>query len=133
MSKSAIYTANTTTTTVTPTNIIPLGTTVRRYGCNIIQEGNAITVTGKGYYFISGTITLEPTAVGDVSVSALVDGVNIVGATGSGAIATVGDSVTIPITAIVRNTCDCVKSAITFVLNEGTANVTNIAVNVIKL
>ena len=33
--KSAIYTANTTAATLAVGDVIPLGTTIRRYGCNL--------------------------------------------------------------------------------------------------
>ena len=43
MSKSAIYTTNTTGATVPVDGIIPVGNTTRRYGCNIKQDGHACT------------------------------------------------------------------------------------------
>lgn len=82
MSKSAIYTTNTTGATVPVDGIIPVGNTTRRYGCNIKQDGNAITLCGQGYYLVNVSGTLSPSAAGTVSITAQKDGVPIIGATG---------------------------------------------------
>ena len=58
MSKSAIYTANTSAQTVAVNDIIPVGTTSRRFGCNIRQDGNTITLLGQGYYHVTVSATL---------------------------------------------------------------------------
>ena len=133
MSKSAIYTVNSTPTSVTPSNIIPLGGTIRRYGCNVAQDGNTITISGKGYYLINVSSTVTPTAIGNVGVTMLKDGVSVTGATATGSVSTVGDSTTLPIVAIVRNNCDCGSSVISFVLNTIASSVDNFAVSVVKL
>ena len=59
MSKSAIYTANTSAQTVAVNDIIPVGTTSRRFGCNIRQDGNAITLLGQGYYHVTVSASAE--------------------------------------------------------------------------
>lgn len=133
MSKSTIYTANTMATTVTPGNIIPLGATIRRFGCNIAQDGNTITLTGKGYYLINVSATVNPTAIGNVGITMLKDGVPVVGATVSGSVSTANNSAALPITAVVRNNCDCDTSIISFILNTTTSSIVNFAVNVEKL
>jgi hypothetical protein len=133
MSKSIIYTVNSTSTTVEATNIIPLGSTIRRFGGNVSQDGNSITITGKGYYHISVSATVTPEAVGNVGITTLKDGVPVTGGSAVGSVSTVGNSTTLPINAIVRNTCDCDSSVISFVLNTTTSNVDNFAVSVVKL
>lgn len=60
MSKSSIYTANTTPISVVVGGIIPLGNTVRRFGCNIIQDGNTIIIKGKGYFKVTTSFTVSP-------------------------------------------------------------------------
>lgn len=74
MSKSAIYTTNTTGATVPVDGIIPVGNTTRRYGCNIKQDGNAITLCGQGYYLVNVSGTLSPSAAGTVSITAQKEG-----------------------------------------------------------
>lgn len=133
MSKSAIYTVNLTPTTVSPAGVIPLGATIRRFGCNIMQDGNTITITGRGYYLISVSATVTPTTAGDVGVTILKDGVEVTGATATDSVSTVGDSASISLTAILRNGCDCGNSLITFVLNTTESSVENFAVTIVKL
>ena len=133
MSKSAIYTTNTTAPTIAVDGIIPVGTTTRRYGCNIRQDGNAITLCGQGYYLVNVSATVTPTAAGTVSVAARKDGVAIVGATGSETVAAVSNAANISITAIVRNACGCDSSILSFILGGVAAVVDNFAVTVYKL
>ena len=133
MSKSAIYTTNTTAPTIAVDGIIPVGTTTRRYGCNIRQDGNAITICGQGYYLVNVPATVTPTAAGTVSVTAQKDGVSIVGATGSETVAAVSNAANISITAIVRNACGCDSSILSFILGGVAAVVDNLAVTVEKL
>ena len=101
MSKSAIYTTNVSAPTVAVGDIVPFGTTTRRYGCNIRQDGNAITLCGQGYYLVNISATLAPTAAGTVSLTAQKDGVAIIGATASQTVAAAGIA-NLDITAIVR-------------------------------
>lgn len=133
MSKSAIYTTNTTAPTIAVDGIIPVGTTTRRYGCNIRQDGNAITICGQGYYLVNVSATVTPTAAGTVSVTAQKDGVAIVGATGSETVAAAATAVNIGLTAIIRNACGCDSSILSFILGGGAAVVDNFAVTVEKL
>ena len=133
MSKSAIYTTNTTAPTIAVDGIIPVGTTTRRYGCNIRQDGNAITLCGQGYYLVNVSATVTPTSAGTVSVTAQKDGVDIVGATGSETVAAVSNAANISITAIVRNACGCDSSILSFILGGVAAVVDNLAVTVEKL
>lgn len=70
MSKSAIYTTNVSNPTVAAGGIVPVGSTTRRYGCNIRQDGNAITLCGQGYYLVNVSATVAPTAAGTVSLTA---------------------------------------------------------------
>lgn len=133
MSKSAIYTAMTTPTSVAIGSTIPLGTTIRRFGCNIAQDGNAITVKGKGYFLVTASITAAPDAVGTVTVAMSKGGVPVSGATASSSVSTAANPTALPITAIVRNACDCDSSALSFTLDGTASTVQNVAVTVVKL
>lgn len=133
MSKSAIYTAMTTPTSVAIGSTVPLGTTIRRFGCNIAQDGNAITIKGKGYFLVTASITAAPDAVGTVTVSMSKDGVPGSGATASGSVSAAADPTALPITAIVRNACDCDSSILSFNLSGTASTVQNVAVTVVKL
>ena len=56
--KSAIYTAMQTPTEVAVNGVIPLGSLIRRYGCDISLNGNAVNIIGKGYYDVDVSVTV---------------------------------------------------------------------------
>ncbi len=132
MSKSAIYTTNTSEQTVSTGSIVPVGTTARRYGCSVKQDGNTITLCGQGYYLLNVSAVLSPTAAGTVTLMAQKDGVPIIGATASQSVAASGTA-TLSITAIVRNACGCESSILSLLSSGAAAVVNNMAVTVEKL
>ena len=132
MSKSAIYTTNVSNPTVPVGGIVPVGSTTRRYGCNIRQDGNAITLCGQGYYLVNVSATVAPTAAGTVSLTAQKDGVAIIGATAAQTVAANGVA-NLTITAIIRNACDCDGSLLSLALDGVASVVNNLAVTVEKL
>lgn len=136
MSKSAIYTANTATQSVTVGETLALGTVVRRFGCDLSQNGNSIATNGgnsAGYYEVNASITAAPTAAGTVTVTMLRNNVAVPGATASAAVSTANNPVALPITAIIRERCCGDDSTLTFVLTGTAANVSNVAVTVERL
>lgn len=135
MSKSALYAANTSNQTVQVDGIISPGTIIRRFGPNIGLVGNAIQIAGAGYYSFDTSITVAPTAEGEVTVTIYKDGVPVQGATATETAAAAGDSVNLSISAIVREFCSCCDglSNFTFVLTGTESTVTNIATAVEKL
>lgn len=132
MSKSAIYTTNVSNPTVAAGGIVPVGSTTRRYGCNIRQDGNAITLCGQGYYLVNISATVAPTAAGTVSLTAQKDGVAIIGATAAQTVAANGVA-NLNITTILRNACGCDGSLLSLVLDGVASVVNNLAVTVEKL
>lgn len=132
MSKSAIYTVNTSAPTVAVNGTIPLGNTVRRYGACIRQDGDAISICGKGYYLVTASVTASPTAAGNVTVTLLKDGVAVPGATGTATVAAAGTA-DITIACIVRNICDCGGSQLSLTLTGTASVINNAAVTVTKL
>nr|DAW47953.1 MAG TPA: hypothetical protein [Caudoviricetes sp.] len=131
MSKSAIYTVNSTANAVTVGDLIPLGSTSRRYGCNFRQDGNSITATGEGYYLVSISATVAPTAAGAVTITGQKDGVAIIGATATSTAAATATT-DLAFTTLVRNAC-CGSSILSFVLTGTAATVSNFAVSIVKL
>ena len=132
MSKSAIYTTNVSNPTVPAGGIVPVGSTTRRYGCNIRQDGNAITLCGQGYYLVNVSATVAPTAAGTVSLTAQKDGVAIIGATAAQTVAANGVA-NLTIAAIIRNACGCDGSLLSLALDGVASVVNNLAVTVEKL
>ena len=135
MSKSTIYTANTSAQNVAVNGTINLGNVIRRFGQCLQLSGNAIQIEGPGYYDIDASITLAPTAAGNVVVTAYKDGVIIPGATATTSTSTANNPVNLSISSLVRKFCPCAEGIenLTFVLTGTPASVTNIAVVVEKL
>ena len=135
MSKSAIYTVNESAQNVAVNGVINLGTIIRRFGPNLNLGGNAIMISGAGYYDIDASITAAPTAAGNVTITAYKDNVAIPGATATQSTTAANNPVNLSISALVREACACCDglSNITFVLTGTAASVTNISVVVEKI
>ena len=131
MSKSTIYTANAVPSTVAVGDLTPLGSTSRRYGCNLRQDGNGITATGAGYYLVTMSATVAPTAAGAVTITGQKDGVAIIGATATST-AAAGAATDLAFSTVARN-IGCDSSILSFVLTGAAATVSNFAVSVVKL
>lgn len=120
MSKSAIYTINTTSgTSLTSGATYTPDSVVRRFGGNCQMVNNGIVIDGAGYYSVDATVTVVATAAGTVTASLYQNGQPIAGATATVQAAAVGDIVTLPITALVRLNCNCSDTTLTVVM--GTA------------
>lgn len=120
--KSAIYTANTSATTITlttaqPSATLPLGTVIRRFGHNIQLSGNGILVGGEGYYDVDASITLTPTAAGNYTVSLFKDGVAVPGATQTVTAAALS-AITFNIPALIRLQCCDSSASLSLVLTS---------------
>lgn len=135
MSKSAIYTVNTSTQSVAVDGIINPGTVIRRFGPNLDLSGNALQISGAGYYDIDASFTLAPTAVGTVTITAFLNNVPIPGATVSGSTTIANNPINVSLSSLVRQSCPCCEgvSTLTFVLTGTEASITNSAIVVEKL
>lgn len=130
--KSALYTAMQTPTAVAVNGVIPLGNLIRRYGCDISINGNAVNITGTGYYDVDTSVTVAPTAAGTVTATLVRNGVPIPGATAS-ASASAGAPVVLAFPALVRQVCCASGSALTLVLSGAAATVSNVAFRVQRI
>lgn len=130
--KSALYTALQTPTAVAVDGVIPLGSLIRRYGCDISLNGSAVNLSGAGYYDVDASITVAPTAAGTVTATLVKDGVAIPGATASAA-AAAGAPTVLSFPALVRQACCASGSALTLVLSGAAATVTNVALRVQRI
>lgn len=133
MARCAIYTTNTSAQALTAGSIIPVGSTTRRFGKSIRQDGNTITLLGEGYYHVNASATLIPSAAGTVTVTGQKDGIAVVGATASATVAAVSTATNLNLDFIVRNICGCSSSILSFVLTGADATLSNLAVTVEKL
>lgn len=131
--KSLIYTAMQTPTAVAVNGVIPLGTIVRRYGCNCNLNGNGIAINGQGYYDVDVSVEAVPDAAGTVTVQLLKDGVAVPGATASATVAAVANTVTLAFPATVRLGCCSTGSVLTLLLTGAASTVNNVAARVEKI
>ena len=133
MSKSLIQTVNQSNQTVSADSIISLGSTQRRYGCNLKLSGNGIEVSGEGYFKVNCGVSVTPTSVGPVTVALYDNGVQIPGAIAYGSVSTDVDVITLPLVATLRRGCGCESvDNLTVVLVTGAGTVNNISVQVEK-
>lgn len=140
--KSAIYTAATSPITLTmtaqqPTATLPIGTTIRRFGCNVQLSGSGILIDGNGYYDVDTSVTITPAAAGNYTLALFRDGVAVPGATQTIAAAAAGP-VSFNIPALVR--LNCCGSSVTLTLQlsttaalPATVTVNNVGVVVEKI
>ena len=135
--KSALYAAMQTPSAVAVGGVIPLGSLIRRYGCDLSLNGNAVNITGgnqsAGYYDVDASLTVAPAAVGTVTVTLFKDGVAVPGATASATAAAANDALDLNITALVRQVCCAAGSALTLVLTGAAASVENVALRVQRI
>ena len=133
MSKSLIQLYNESTQAVTQNNVINLGSVLRRYGCNLKLSGGAVEIDGPGYYEANVIATVEPTAVGDVTVALFENNVQIPGAIASAYASLAESPVVLPIVTTIRKGCNCDgASQIVLKLIEGPGNVTNVSTKIVK-
>lgn len=130
--KSALYAAMQTPTAVAVDGVIPLGSLIRRYGCDVALNGNAVNITGAGYYDVDASVTVSPAAAGTVTITLYKDGVAVPGATASETAAANG-TVDLSIPALVRQVCCAAGSALTLVLTGVAATVNNVSLRVQRI
>lgn len=130
--KSALYAAMQTPSAVAVDGVIPLGSLIRRYGCDVALNGNAVNITGAGYYDVDASVTVTPAAAGTVTITLYKDGVAVPGATASETAAANG-TVDLSIPALVRQVCCAAGSALTLVLTGAAATVNNVALRVQRI
>lgn len=132
MGKSLIQVANQSTQTVANESIISLGSTQRRFGCNCRLSGNAIEITGEGYYTIDADVSVVPSEVGNVTVAVYNNGIQIPGAIAYSSVATAATPVSLSINTTIRQRCCDDADNLTLVLIEGEGDVTNVSMRVVK-
>ncbi len=132
---SAIYTVNNTPQDLLGNAQIPFGSIVRRYGCNLDLNGFGIVVQGEGYYKCDCSVTLEPTAIGEVSAQLYVNGMPYQGAIQTGYSAAAGNPVPLSFPAIIRipRYCCDTPMVLEIRLGEEGATATNMAFSIVKI
>lgn len=132
MGKSLIQVANQSSQNVAVNSIIGLGSTQRRYGCNLRLSGNGVEVTGEGYFKIDASVSIAPTAEGNVTVAVYNNGVQIPGAIAYSSVATANNNTNLSICSTIRKMCCDSADNLTLVLLEGAGVVNNVSMRVEK-
>lgn len=133
MSRSLIQVANQSVQAINENSIINLGSTQRRFGCNLRLSGNAIEVNGEGYYEVDASVSVAPTTAGAVTVALYNNGVQVPGAIAYDYASTAAEPVTVSIVSTIRHGCRCDSADnLTLVLLEGEGNVQNVSMRVAK-
>ncbi len=138
---SAIYTTNTSEQALLGGAQIPFGNIVRRFGRFVNVQGSDIVIgdcnccsnDGNGYYAIDCSVTLEPTAIGNVTAQLYVNGQPYEGALQTGYSAAAGNPVPLSFPAIVRLYGYTNLATLQIRLGDEGATVTNMACRVVKL
>ena len=130
--KSALYAVMQTPTAVAVDGVIPLGSLIRRYGCDVTLNGNAVNITGAGYYDVDASVSVALAAAGTVTATLFKDGVAVPGATAS-ASGAAGAPVVLAFPALVRQACCASGAALTLVLTGAAATVNNVAMRVQRI
>lgn len=111
-----------------PAATIQIGTTVRRFGCNLKLSGVGILADGEGYYDINASVTATATAAGNYTIKVLADGVEIPGALQT-VTAAAGSVIAFNIPTIFRLACCKSAATITLQISTDATLPTNITVN----
>ena len=135
---SALYMANTSEQDLAANAQIPFGSIGRRFGrfCNVqgsdVVIGDCCSKDGLGYYSVDCSVTLEPTAIGNVSAQLYVNGEPYPGAVQTGYSAVAGNPVPLSFTATVRLFGCCNLATLQVRLGDEAATVTNIGFRGVK-
>ena len=129
---SAICTVNSTQMAYPAESQIPFGTTIRRFGKYIQQDGNSILLTQRGYYNVIVTLNAEATEAGTVQANLLLNGTPLQGAFAVETAAAAGDTVSLTIPYLVR-LCTCDTTDILSVQLNDAATLVNMSTVVTKV
>lgn len=132
MCESLLYTALTTDTAVANGGIMPLGDTIIKRGCSVMQNGNTIKTFGKGVFFVSATATIAAASAAPITFSLQQDGVEVTGGQSTITVAGTSDETVLPINVPVQN-LTCCGSTLSFVVSGADVTVDNLAVTVFKV
>ena len=132
---SLLYTANIAgTPAMANDSVIPLGSIERRAGCAIDLNGDNIRLIGNGYYKVAATFSFIPSVAETVTIRLYKDGVEVPGAEAQ---VNTDAAATLPIVAIVRESCCDTVGQLSFRVSTSIATTTvqllNAAVTVVKL
>jgi hypothetical protein len=131
VSKSIIYTVNSSGATVPVNGTIPFGTIVRKYGCNLNSADGSIIARGEGYYEFHISLSVIPAAAGTITATLLADGVAVVGGKAT-ATAVASSPLNFGIDAVQRLQCCDSSTTFTLLISGVGAAISNVSTTVNK-
>ena len=139
MSRAALQASNTNVQSVVEGGAINVGSVNLRFGRDICTNNGSAVIKTCGYYDCHQTVTIQPTAAGEVAVKLQHNGVDIPGAIAYGYATAAAQNVTLSLDALLRVTCnngcpcDSIPDTLTTVLVAGPGDVTSVLTSVSKL
>lgn len=125
---SMIYTANTSNVVVNVVNDqfvqVPFGSVARRFGRNLTLDGGGIVACGSGYYKCTCSLTVVPTAEGEITAQLYQDGNPVPGAKMTQTAGAAGDYVGLSFPCAVRNV-GCESSSVLSVCVNAPCTIVN--------
>lgn len=118
-----------TTTALAAGANIPVGTIAHKSCSNLTASGNTWKISGAGYYKITASVTLEPTAA-DATLTMNDNGATIAQATETPSAA--GASVNLGLVGVAFNKCECMEDNITLTVSAA-GNVTQADIVIEKI
>lgn len=128
-----IETINTTTTTLTAGQTIPLGSVTARTNANVSISNDSLQINRAGYYNVSGQFVVTGTSAGNITIQLYANGTAINGAYSTVTVAE-GSTLTIDLDKIVKilPSCNANKVDLTF-KTLTTCTLANSIVNIQKV
>ncbi len=125
--KHIIETQLSVSTALTAGTLIPVGSVIHKQGCAMMANGSTIIIRGAGYYKITANVTVEPSAVAEMTITLNENGTPIAISSATPAVAS--DAVNITLIGMVFNACGCANDAITIEIGSaGTVTNANVIV-----
>lgn len=129
---SMIYTSYSGTALLSVNDPIPLGATIHRYGSAVRMDDGAIRLRGAGYYRITVSATVAPTAAGEAGIMIMQNGVPVPGGMANVVTTAAAQEADVNAFAVVRVPC-CELDTISIVLTGSGSTVTNVTSIVEKM
>lgn len=114
--RSAIYAVNSVSQPYAANSQIPFGTVVRRFGRDCQLDGPSIALLGGGYYDVDVSLSIAPTAEGEITAQLYKDGAAVPGALATETASAAGDVVNLHVACLVRNCGQCCSSTLSLLV-----------------
>ena len=139
MSKAALQASSTSVQAIVANGQINVGNIRLRFGRDIAVNNGSVAIKTCGYYKIDTSVTIQPTAIGEVAIKLQYNGVDIPGAMAFGYATEASQNITIPVSSIIRVVCnqgcpcESIPDTVSIILVDGPGDVVSVLTDVVKL